>query len=74
MQIALERNVPHLACVSRVFAPLIGKVMDDKTFPINEYEHPTHTPSSNVLYVSHLGVQTLHLPHKKSRRANKKGW
>ena len=30
MQIALERNVPHLACVSRVFAPLIGKVMDDK--------------------------------------------
>ena len=24
------RNVQHLACVSRVFAPLIGKVMDDK--------------------------------------------
>ena len=30
MQIALERNVPHLACVSTEFAPLIGKVMDDK--------------------------------------------
>ena len=36
--------------------PLLSSI----TFPINECEHPTHTPSSNVLYVSHLGVQTLH--------------
>ena len=29
-------------------------------FFFNENVLLTHTPSSNVLYVSHLGVQTLH--------------
>ena len=46
------------------FAPILFKrfflFLSSITFPINECEHPTHTPSSNVLYVSHLGVQTLH--------------